>query len=65
MGKSGRGVIIRFGTTALAEVKCLESCLGLFRVVFGDVARTEAVAALYEAMAFVVAQGACCGDLFH
>ena len=56
---------MRFGTAALAKVECLEPGLGLFRVAFGDVARAEAVAALYYALVFVVAQGECRGGLFH
>ena len=65
LGEAGLGVLIRFGTAALAEVECLDPGLGLFRVVFGGVARAEAVAALYEAMVFVVAQGVCHGGIFH
>ena len=49
----------------LAKVECLELGLGLLWVVLVDVARAEAVAALCEAMVFVVAQGARCGGIFH
>ena len=50
---------------AIAEVKCLDLGLGLFRFFLGDAARAEAVAALYEAMVFVVSQGVRHGGLFH
>ena len=58
MGEAGQGVLTRFGTASPSKVECLRLGLGLFRVVFSDVARAEAVAALYEAMVFAVAQGA-------
>ena len=65
MSEAGRGVLTGFGTASLAKVECLELGLGLFWVVFGDVARAEAIAALYEAMIFVVAQGARRGGLLR
>ena len=65
LGEADRGVLVRFGTEALTEVECLEPGLGILRVVFGDIVCTEYVAAINEAMVCVVAQGACCGSLFH
>ena len=64
-GEDGRGVLTGFGTAALAEVECLELGLGLLWVVFSDVERAYVVAALCEAMVFVVAQGARHVGLFH
>ena len=57
LGEAGRGVLTGFGAAALAKFECLELGLGLLRVLFGDVARAEAIAALCESMVFVVAQG--------
>ena len=65
LGEADQGVLTGFGMSALDEVECLELGLGLLRVVFDDVDRAEAVAKLCEAMAFVVAQGARHGGLFH
>ena len=65
MGEAGRGVTTRFFVAALSEVEFLKLVLGLLLVVFGVVARAEAVAELCEAMVFVVEQGSLSGSLFH
>ena len=65
MGEAGQGVLTGFGAAALAKVECLELGIGLLRFVFGGISRAEDVAALCEAMVFVVAQGSRRGGLFH
>ena len=65
MGEAIQGVLTGFFMADLAKVKCLELVLGLLRVLFGDVARAEAIAALCESMVFVVLQVARRGGLFH
>ena len=65
LGEAGRGVLTGFGMASLAKVECLELGLGLLWVVFSDVERAYVVAALCEAMVFVVAQGAFRDGLLH